>query len=313
MFKKSILISLWVAADAVFAGSMGPSCIPGQVTVPCEIRQWDLGIQALNYSAVYDVDKGYALTPFNQFKELNNEWDWGYRLEGSYHMSTGNDITLDWSHYDAPSSLGQFIDGAPVGFLPGFNTYNLYMTNRFDQANLVFGQQADLGAFQHTRFYGGLQYAQIRADGNLAYISNLPSANPITFSRNRNADFKGVGPVVGVDFAYELGHAFSLIANTQFSILYGTSRYQDAVVVSNALVVSAVDASKKAIVPSFELKLGADYAYSVAQGILHLEGGYHVLNYFNAIEAMNLAQTDIHDSNFALYGPYLGLKWVANV
>ena len=131
-----------------------------------------------------------------------------------------------------------------------------------------------------------------------------------------NTDFKGLGPVIGIDYAYDLTNALSLTANGAGSILYGSGRFSNGLVgVPVNVVFASRYGSKKSMVPSFEAKLGLNYAYSMTQGVLNLAGGYQVVNYFNALHATGVAGilgTGITDSDFGLYGPYLGVKYVGS-
>ncbi|MCE3045290.1 MULTISPECIES: Lpg1974 family pore-forming outer membrane protein [Legionella] len=327
MLKKMTLAVLGLTVSSMAAAGMyseppAPTCTPGDVTVPCEAKQWDLGIQALYLQPIYSASRGYRLggtllsnLSSTYYNDVDPDWGWGYRLEGSYHFRTGNDITATWMHYDADSKLGPYFGPFYVAttqsFIPG--TYRQYVDNRFDQVNVVMGQHVDFGLLKNARFYGGLQYADIQVDATNYY--NLPlTVQAATFGIRtfNNTDFNGVGPVIGIDYSYDLSPSFSITANTAGSILYGTSRINRADVYNVGLVALNDYGSKHSIVPSFEAKLGANYAYPVAQGVLNIQGGYHVLNYFNALQDVEFqcCTRVVAYSDFGLYGPYLGLKWV---
>ena len=323
MLKKTSLAILGLSlSGAVVAGTMGPSCTPTDVTVPCENNMWDIGVQALYLQSVYDADKAYGFTataPIG-YKEIKNEWDWGYRLEGSYHFSTGNDVSINWSHFSTDGHtdnlLGEFLITLPVvgpTLIP--NPLVMKRTNRFDQVNAVLGQTADFGPFENARFYGGMQYAAIKDYGDIEFV-NLPLLIQLgTHGINRQIEssFYGFGPVMGMDLAYhcKFNPNLSILAKFAGSILYGSARYSDTTHFNVGLVTQTNYASKKAIVPSLETKLGANYAMNVARGTLNIEAGYYAVNYFNALQ--NINTTAVVNSDYGLYGPYFGVTWLGNV
>lgn len=319
MLKKATLAVLGLAATGlVSAGTMGPVCTPGNVTVPCEAQLWDIGIQALYLKPVLDADRAYAQDVLPQYTEVKNDWDWGYRLEGSYHFNTGNDVTLNWSHFSTDVHQGQ-LHGLvlPLAVVGAVNIpYTINNENRYDQVNLVLGQHADFGLVKKMRFYGGLQYANIQLNANNFYPFTYAPLAISSVSLYDNTDFKGVGPVLGLDYAYFVTPELSLTANGQGSILYGTSRYNTGYVIApaNASLLSLY-ASKKAIVPSLEAKLGLNYAYVMPQGVLNIAGGYQVVNYFSALQGQTLQvfASNISNSDYGLYGPYFGVNYVGNV
>ncbi len=304
MYKMTLAILGLVINSFVFAGTMSSfparSCIPGDLTVPCEASRWDIGVQALYLKPVYSAGEVYEYASAGIFKDVD-KWDWGYRIEGSYHFNTGNDLTMNWSHYDVDSNHSGYAG----------------LDNKFDQVNLVMGQQVDMGLVKNAHFYGGLQYAKILVDKTNSYLTVPPAiaAVAVGLSQYRNRDFNGVGPVIGVDYSYDLPYGLSLTADAAGSILYGTARYSSGFVFSPSnLVQASVYASKKAIVPSLEAKLGLNYAHGFAQGILNFVGGYQVINYFDVIETRGTAGfSAVASSNFGLFGPYFGLKWIGNL
>lgn len=310
MLRKITFALLGLTATFSHAGTQGTSCNPDHVTVPCESKSWDLGIKALYLQPVYGSSQSYVVSGFNNYS-VNNQWGWGYELEGSYYFGTGNDIHMDWTHYDVSSGNGNFPGNLPLGL--GATTFNLQSLNRFDQVNLVMGQHADFGIVKNLRFYGGIQYANIRNDMLSTYqptpIALLAGVTGGT--QHNNSDFNGVGPVIGIDYAYDLLRGLSITANTASSILYGTARgVQGFVFAPTNLVPASSYASTNSIVPGVEAKLGLNYAQALGQGMLNLSGGYQVLNYFNALSVIGL--TNVPSTNFGLYGPYFGLNWRAN-
>nr|HAT8714274.1 hypothetical protein [Legionella jordanis] len=312
MLKKTTLAILALGSSAVFAGTMGPVCTPDNVTVPCEMRQWDIGIQALYLKPVFSTHRGYETTASLGFRELEEEWDWGYRLEGSYHFNTGNDITMSWTHFSNEPSSSGYAGATP--FLPVLVPFTITQDDRFDQVNLTMGQHVDMGLFKDAHFYAGLQYARIRIDTQYNYLTTIPFVAPDGFVQNRNTDFNGVGPVVGVDYAYNLAYGFSITADAEASLLYGTSRLNNNLVLApSGLVPLSQYASKKSVVPGLEGKLGLKYSQEFAQGVLNIEGGYQALDYLDALQVTDIVCGCLKNSDFGLFGPYFGVKWVGNV
>lgn len=323
MIRKTTLAVLGLAASGFVSAGMyappsAPACVPGHVTVPCEANMWDLGIQALYLKSVFDANRAYALTDFqsNDFRELKNTWDFGFRLEGSYHFGTGSDISMNWSHIDADNNHAGIYAGrynvSGVGIFNGNAAVST--TDKFDQVNLVMGQHVDVGMMKNARFYGGLQYAKIQAGAQAVYTINpafLPDTGGIqSFD---DIDFNGVGPVIGLDYAYNVANGFSITASTAAAILYGTSRQNTGYVYGVGAIVTPTYSIHKVLVPELEAKLGANYAWQMAQGTLNLQAGYQVLNYFSALHGdarPGMTAGTPTASDYGLYGPYFGVKWV---
>ncbi|KTD76446.1 Lpg1974 family pore-forming outer membrane protein [Legionella waltersii] len=323
--KSTILLSL-IASNLGFAGTMGPVCTPGSVTVPCEAKMWDLGVQGLYLQRVTTAAQSYRLleNSTNGVHDALEDWDWAYRLEGSYHFNTGNDITINWTHFDDYIGRGYF-----SGVYPAINGANQPFTeintSNFDQVNLVMGQHADFGRVKKMRFYAGVQYASIEINVNDSFANTLvvpfppPVGNQsVSGQRFDNTDFKGIGPVLGLDYSYDLSSSWSLTANAAASILLGHSRYNIGNLAtlpgSSPFVIAGVYGSKSSIVPSLETKLGVNYAYPLSQGVLNVQGGYEAMNYFNAVQGQyRQVVGGVRSGDYGLYGPYFGINYVGNV
>lgn len=323
MLKKTSLALLsltmtGLATAGMYSPPPAPTCVPGDLTVPCERKAWDLGVQALYLQPLYSGDRGYERNLVGNYNNAEANWGWGYRIEGSYHFHMGNDISLSWQHYDNNRTNRSGFAGITRYALTNL-PFNLLLDNRFDQVNLVVGQHVDAGIGTGARFYTGLQYAKIRVDSQSQYnvVPALLLSQSVTgISQFHNGDFNGAGPVAGIDYFHDLNYGFSLTANASTSLLYGTARYVEGYLFNpSGLVTFPSGQTQKTVVPSIEAKLGLKYTQELVQGLLKLEGGYQAINYFNAFETRgqvgfgNIAT----NSNFGLYGPYFGAKWIGNV
>jgi hypothetical protein len=311
--RKTAVAVLALGSSAVGAGTMGPVCTPGNVTVPCETTAWDFGVYALYLQPAYDVDYGYGPSISDgittSYVDTDPDWGWGFKLEGSYHFNTGNDLNLNWYHWkkDTDSTLS----GVTIpGFSPFFGASQF--EPEWDAVNLEFGQHVDFGDFKDIRFHAGLQYARIEHD--ILASGFVGVVSPLTALSTRvNSEFSGVGPRIGMDMQYNFGNGFAIYGNGATALLVGDAKF-NAAVASGGFLTGSISGSKTTIVPELEAKLGAKYTYAMAQGDLTLDAGWMFVDYLNVNHFISpIAGIGTRETNFALQGPYAGLKWVGNV
>ncbi len=301
-FKNTILALLVLANGAALAGTMGPVCTEGNATIPCDHHAWDIGVQALYLQPVYS-NANFLMSQSNSnsvrhWERLQPAWGWGYKLEGSSHFNTGNDIDVNWYHYNNTNQYHSILGTAtlPIGVTTTLNP-------KWDAVNAELGQQLDFGLFKALRLYGGAQYAQV--------IQNITNVSPGLRSEQLFVQFNGFGPRLGADMSYAWGQGFSVYANGATALLLGNNKFNTTT--SGIIDITGASYSTATVaVPEVEGKLGAKYTYLMAQGDLSLDIGYMWLNYINAQTFLTTSRLG-GTADFALGGPYVGLKWLATL
>lgn len=317
MFKKILLGILAANSIAVFAEPHHPgdSATPPvlAVNVPCINSGWELGAQALYFQSIYGSPSMGQFGADNRVAGTNAAWGWGYRLNGAYRLPAAKKIDLNWVHFNnttKPNGLSR-TSLTGNGLLPFTALNNLY----FDQVNLTLQQEIDVPLNTRLSFYAGGQFAQLHLNLQNHY-SRLPLPlsvlSPTGLLYNVNTDTNGAGPLLGLDYRYQLPCGLSLEAQGQSSILYGTSRYgSEYILAANGLVATSSYRSSTNLIPSLEGKLGLNYLYALADSSINIEGGYQIINYFN-LPGLGWPYEQIlpGNVNFALQGAYMGAKWV---
>jgi Legionella pneumophila major outer membrane protein precursor len=366
--SKVAVAVLALGSSAVSAGTMGPVCTPGNVTVPCERCGWDFGGYALYLQSTLDCDDFGGLAkktflpmkpeigPVNgvndgglddnhptpepefdrtlgraEFPHSTNQWGWGFKLEGSYHFHTGNDINVNWYHLNNSNNRR-------------FDVFRNRFNPKWDAVNVELGQHVDFSEWKVIRFHGGFQFVRLTQDRRTRFDNDqledfVERFRPVfaeqdadflfdeyegDHSRNRNR-FTGFGPRFGLDMSYNVGNGVAIYADGAAALLIGSARFNRNV---NPLFTHPLIANEPefpgglaafggcrrhtTMVPELEGRLGAKYVYSCPQGDLTLDAGYLWINYFNAMPSINsnVFSSNCAVNNVAFNGPIFGVKWV---
>ena len=314
--KKIAIAVLAFGSGAIFAGTMGPACALESGTVPCEQSAWGFGGQALYLEASVSnlAYLGDSVTNgTDRYQRTNFKWGWGYKLEGFYHFSTGNDLNLNWSHWTRSASItlpGTYL--SPVA--PAGSTVVFGILPEWDAVNLEFGQQVNFAERENIRFHAGVEYG--RLTGRTYTDFTTPTTGGIVSqTRDLYPIYNGFGPRVGADMSHNLANGFTMYANVATAILVGTAGFTvtSDLMPSTPGTTTHVAGSATEFVPEVEVKLGASYIYKMVQGDLSVDLGWMWINYFNGIHEGLGASVPVKVSDFALQGPFVALKWVGYV
>lgn len=277
--KKSMLGLLLAVAGLANAAAYQPTCKMGDVSVPCERSAWDLGVDALYMKSERDLHSIYT--------DYRADWGWGFRLEGSYHFRTGNDVDINWEHFDKTTNARLNHD-----FGQGVVTTDSSLTTRFDIVNFEMAQVANFGEYFAARFHGGFEYTRLYGKGH-------------SFGVSGHGNINGWGPRIGADTTYQAMNGFAVFANGAISLL--TSRlnsqhdwpFGDIIPAPGPRVARG---TSDLAITHLEVKAGGQYTRNMTQGDLTARVAWEMHDFLNAGGQQNAAWNGI----------LFGLKWVGS-
>ncbi len=333
ILRKTAMALLVLGTNGLFAGTMGPVCNAINVTLPCDRPSWVVAGQALYLQPTLGDISLSNLTyagpeGSNYYTVFNPAYGWGYKLEGAYQFGTGNDIDINWYHLNSGNNYN-FTGNNDI--LPDTLVLDVVGTASVDPGwnavNIEFGQHIDFGRLKNIRVHAGAEYARITNDRVIGATGIFPGSamdDGEPYSVVNSSLYNGFGPRIGADMAYDWGSGFAMYGNGAATLLVGSKGFTSTYVSAIGNNTSSYTGSYTAIVPELEAKLGATYTYRTRYDAFTLDAGWMWVNYFNAQSSQVVleASTDgttvnaiynTKEANFALQGPYVGLKWLGNV
>lgn len=290
---------------------------------------------------------------FSTLRDVNLGYDWGFGAKIGYvFANTGNDINLSYLYLDSNSSnlvtlpnngtLTEINDFTPVtsnGVL--ITDENATGEHRITQVDLTGGQYINVGCRLILHALAGWRYADVQRFYTLTQgaAAILTTPNTVFDIVNislieQDSDFRGTGPLMGMDASYYLGKGFGVTSHGDVAMLIGgvgpTTNVGSLNFITNESTGDVEGAfngfvfkenSVMHIVPVTDLKLGLDYTYTINNfndSILTIEMGYQASEYFNVFDRLS-TNSDIvftqilkkSTSDLGFDGPYLTLTYHA--
>jgi hypothetical protein len=271
--KKLVLATAVLTASLGAYAALPTSAAPFTLEIPnlkagLEITLEGLLLQPSNANLDYvGVDSAVLTGPFGggtgpvtlataqQVNSVDPGYDWGFRVGLGYvFANSGNDIQLNWTHFDNSydsttfGNPGTLITAAGIPLIPldftlggvSVATNGISATSnldvKMDAVDLDVGQYVNVGTRLQMRFFGGLRAARVEQNITNNYASSYDvtvvsgGTAPTTVfdgtaSYNEtdvsNSKFTGIGPRFGVDSSYHVWDCFGIVAHVAASLLIG--------------------------------------------------------------------------------------------
>ena len=332
MIKKNKVLSaiLMLSVSVSFAGTMGAVCQEGNVTVPCDMKKWSVGGQAL-YMQMTTANSvaNSTLTGTNaSFDRGNNpSWDYGFQLEGAYQFSNGKDFNLNWYHLRgsdsndlaSPVNLGTVVSPAdPVSAANPTTTPNVIIntasssqSSAWDMVNIEHGRQINIDDDFHARVHFGGEFSRVMQNIALTTKGTTGVSTPFSNINNTSAVYNGFGPRLGLDLVYATPYHIGFYGKGAVGVLAGTAK-TSYTPTNSSNQSSTLYYNINRVVTSTDAKLGLDYTYAIAQGEVAIDAGWMWVNYLNALASQG-STTGSHNNAFGVQGVYFGAKWTGDM
>jgi hypothetical protein len=162
-------------------------------------------------------------------KKLNFEFGSGFRAGFGVHLpEDGWDLYADYTHFYPESSRhssGSFYPlflfqgaGAPQG--PSVSKAEAHWNIKFQDVDLEIGRAYYIAKTLTFRPFIGLKGAWIEQHAKFHYEGGFIPAGQIFRTHFQN-DFKGAGPLIGIDSNWQLGAGFSLFGDLSSALVVG--------------------------------------------------------------------------------------------
>ena len=253
----------------------------------------------------------------NHLSNVNPKHDWGFEIEGTYHLNEVNDINVNWYHLNS-STKGHLPSGTLfAGSASALYAGQLIVTPAWDAVNVEVGQTAKWCDLL-MRLHLGVEFARVQSK-----FKNYPQlavdGSPIFITKDK-ISYEGFGPRLGADFTYNLLCDFDFYIKGAGSLLAGRAKqvvsgYHDLGGFNLYSTGNYVQKNSSVIVTEVEGKVGFNYDYQFKCSQLRFDVGYLWLTYLNSLVSqvgsgvVSSAISNSTAANFDLSGWYFGFTW----
>lgn len=308
---NKVLIASFIMANsgAVFSGTIGAdktrNWVVGGHALYLKTQVGNNGLQTTNHASEQDPSlvSTLGLTPGYSF---------GFQLEGTYHLTTDNDVSISWYRMRYSDSDTHYLE-QPGDWPAPFSVYGqttlssgdatVKINNQWDAVNLEYGHRIQFVSNDNVRIHAGAQYARVADSTFFSGQLNFSGVNGFR-QFNFQPAFNGFGPRVGLDVTHCFESHLTAYVNGAAAVLAGSQKDQSSMSRVGNYIKSYVN--NTLVVPEVDGKIGMAYTHPLAQGELSLDIGWLWVNYMDALAA------PVYPAllgNFAAQGAYFGLKW----
>ena len=319
---------LVLKSSMLLAGAMGNICSSSNVTMPCSPNMWEIGATALYLQPIYSFEGSMPAAAFTADDQTIGRtsfpsygWGLGFMVEAAYHSERGEDLNLNWYHFNNTSTITRIYQTANEA-----PEETVKLQPQWNALNAEFGRRINLDELQNLRFHFGAQYARIRTQSKEGPIFLIDGSLLVSQTETTESNFNGVGPRGGLDINYEFIDGFSVYGKGAVALLVGSASFDtDRVLLKEPLNGSANSGSRRMVIPELEAKLGLQYNLELGasgggyENNLVFDLGWMGVNYFGAqmygIDTYLTPyprRSEVSQTNFALQGLYFGVKWIGN-
>lgn len=307
------------------------------VKVPASTDHFFVGLEALYLQpsdSNGDLDYSNTVTAgtpqSNNINGIDPSYDWAWRLIAGYKYGAAMDVTFNYFHAklddsDSVSATAPTVIYDPNDATPtAFNAASADVEHKIDQADLTLGLKINPLRCVTLHPFGGLRYARVERDLDTSFTRTSFVENISDTSK-----FNGIGPIAGMDAAFDIGSGFQIVGRFNAALLVGNMdedySHSETIRSTTTTGIQDIDTdSRNRVVPVVDMRLGGTYTYDLGNdSALRVELGYQVSKYYDAVDkisvGINNAQAFAGGSSYltptrstsslGLNGPYLNVIW----
>lgn len=272
----------------------------------------------LEYARVIDTILQEASPNFVNAKEqcIKTKFSSGYQIFASY-IAPRCDCCYTWdlrASYMAINNSKSTSTRAkdslfiiPVGtFIPGNNLRRVLFASakvkyKYQAVDAEFGWRMQCECPFSLRAFAGIRWANLKEKYSAFYTdpADITNSNLVfETSYKRAAKFDGVGPRIGFNANWIVGSGFGLFGDFGAQLLIAKKRGDLTQLSLDPLADQDLPLNltwtekfckKTAIIPNFDIKLGATLKYTCFNCVaLSMQGGYRALYFINALENVQI-------------------------